>query len=626
MAVFVFSAWMLAMVFSTVVASWHGGAATVGFPLAVGVLGFLLIRLASTPWPRSTGQGASAHGQQQVWVNALCQGMSTPSLMLDKGIVNVANQAFLTLLDYRDRNDQVVGMPFINLLHPVDHEAFDRLLRTCAEDTAPDADGVLRLVRSDGSLLKSRVNLSRLQGVPGKQLVQLVSGGAAVASGVSGDVPAKSDELALVVDQLDLVMFKTDCEGRIAYVNRAWERLSGRGAGQSRGLRLVSVVHPEDRRSVEEPLTAIGRGQLDHANVEFRLVTANGSVVWVILRARACTLPDGDLVGMAGTLIEITRRKQLEATLGSTRRYLNTLLANVPGMVYRGRNDPEWTMEFVSEGCLELTGYEPYELLENGRVTFGSLIHPQDREFVWTQVQRQLVLHKPYQVSYRIIDVKRQQRWVWEQGRGVFSSHGEFLAVEGFITDVSERQGAEEQARRRMWFEARTGMLSRALFDSLLAYVWQQAPLIGYPYAVFVVDLIGMPALIERIGATQGERVLDQMARRFSVINGPGATVSCLGTHQFTVLLTDFRSGGIARSLPETRELIPAASAMAARMAQALSEPVSIGEERHSIAVAVGIALSDTRYVGGDAMLQAARKAAVQAAELGPGHCEFADE
>jgi len=618
MPVFAFSVWLLALLISAVVGSWYEGPATVGLPLVVGMLGLAVIGLASRPWPRRAGQGTRVDGQQ-AWANALCEGMTTPSLTLDQGVVAVANQALLALLDYRGRNDQVLGLPFTKLLHPTDHEPFARLQAACL-DNATTTAGMVRLVRADGRLLKSQASVSPLQGVPGGLLVQLDSNDA------GGDSLAKTEELARVMDQLELVLFQTDCDGRIGYVNRAWERLSGRSAEQCRGLHLVSVVHPEDRASVEGPLLAMGRGEIDQLTVEFRLVAANGNVVWVALHARSNTLPEGNLVGIAGTVTEITRRKQFEATLGSTRRHLNTLLANVPGMVYRGRNDPDWPMDFVSDGCLDLTGYEPYELLEKGRVPFGSLIHPQDREFVWTQVQRQLALHKPYQISYRITDAQKQLRWVWEQGRGVFSANGELLAIEGFITDVSARQGAEEQARRRMWFEARTGMLSRALFDSLLAYVWQHAQLLGYPYALFVVDLIAMPALLEATGAEKGERVLDKMAQRFGLVNGPGAAVSYLGAHQFAVLLSDFRAGGVVHALAETREVIPAASAMATRLAEALSAPLSIGNEKHVIDVVIGMALGHARYVSGEAMLQAARDAAAKAAALGPGHCEFADE
>ncbi len=66
---------------------------------------------------------------------------------------------------------------------------------------------------------------------------------------------------------------------------------------------------------------------------------------------------------------------------------LTGLLDNLPSMVYRCRNDWQWTMEYVGAFSAELTGYAPAELVDNQTVAYGDLIYPDDREPVWEAVQ-----------------------------------------------------------------------------------------------------------------------------------------------------------------------------------------------------------------------------------------------
>lgn len=442
MALYVFSAWTLALLFAAVVGSWHGNDAMLQLTVAVILTGLLVVwLLRHAPWRSRPAAARGASCEQVQWSGQLCHSISSPSIAVQGQVVSFANQAFLALLDYRGRDDEIVGLPLTSLLHPVDHARLAALLALAGSEDASDAEGVLRLLRAAGSTVTVYASISALPAVPGSVLIQFSPHDSAAPL---REVSAES--LSAVLDRIELVLFRTDLEGRLAYVNRAWERVSGRRVADSLGRMLLAAIHPEERDETGKTLCAVAGGQVDHASVEVRLVTPSGNAVSVLLRAQSCTLPDGDLVGVVGTMSEVTRRKRLGEP-NSTRRYLDTLLANVPGMVYRGRNEPGRTMEFVSDGCIELTGYEPYELIDNRRVSFGDLIHPDDREFVWTEVQARLTQRQAYEISYRIIDASARERSVWEHGRGVFSSNGDLLALEGFVTDVSKRR-REEEARR----------------------------------------------------------------------------------------------------------------------------------------------------------------------------------
>lgn len=128
--------------------------------------------------------------------------------------------------------------------------------------------------------------------------------------------------------------------------------------------------------------------------------------------------------------------------LEEQKQHLQTLLANIPGMAYRCANDKNWTMEFVSAGCTELTGYDPSEL-ESLRPTWAALIHDDDRDRVWKTVQLALAESNEFEIQYRIDTKSGQPKWVWERGRSVTSASGQVDVIEGFITDITPLKQSE---------------------------------------------------------------------------------------------------------------------------------------------------------------------------------------
>ncbi len=116
---------------------------------------------------------------------------------------------------------------------------------------------------------------------------------------------------------------------------------------------------------------------------------------------------------------------------------LDRLLENLPGAAYRCRIDPDWTMQFISEGIAKLTGYPPDAFLPPARVSFGTIIHPDDRDPVEVDILDAVAHGRPFTVTYRIISASGELKWMCEQGSAVSGPDGRAIALEGYITDVT---------------------------------------------------------------------------------------------------------------------------------------------------------------------------------------------
>jgi PAS domain S-box-containing protein len=143
-----------------------------------------------------------------------------------------------------------------------------------------------------------------------------------------------------------------------------------------------------------------------------------------------------DLIANSENQIVISEAEYRD--LRESQRMLATLLGNLPGMAYRCANRPGLPFEFVSEGCVALTGYSAQQFL-SGEISWQELVDASVLERTRRLTARAVKDRRPYEFVYPITTSGGERCWLWEQGQGIFDDDGMLRAYEGFVTDVTDR-------------------------------------------------------------------------------------------------------------------------------------------------------------------------------------------
>ncbi|MEW5843249.1 MAG: PAS domain-containing sensor histidine kinase [Bacteroidota bacterium] len=140
------------------------------------------------------------------------------------------------------------------------------------------------------------------------------------------------------------------------------------------------------------------------------------------------------------------RTTKTEEALQESQRKLSTLVQNLPGMVYRCKLGQVWVLDYVSDKCLHVTGFKSEDLINNRTLSYYDLIYPEDLKKNYEIIKTALEERKSFQLIYRIKTAAGFEKWVWEQGAGIYSEKDDdTIALEGFITDITEQKNIEEQ-------------------------------------------------------------------------------------------------------------------------------------------------------------------------------------
>jgi PAS domain S-box-containing protein len=228
-----------------------------------------------------------------------------------------------------------------------------------------------------------------------------------------------------------------DINGMITDVNEKFLEMTMKSKDEITGRHISILFAGEELHQKPLRFDLLQEGQT--VVNERTIIRSDGSKLIVEMHSKR--MPNGTHQAF---MRDITTRKHAEAQINEQKRFLETLILNLPGIVYRCKNDRDWTMTFMGGRCLELTGYNPEDFLMNKARTFNSIIHKDYQDLIWRKWQNCLKNKTNFVEEYIIHTADGLQKWVYEQGLGVYDDNGKVIAIEGLIMDITDRKRAEE--------------------------------------------------------------------------------------------------------------------------------------------------------------------------------------
>ncbi|WP_346285525.1 EAL domain-containing protein [Zoogloea sp.] len=253
--------------------------------------------------------------------------------------------------------------------------------------------------------------------------------------------------LDTLVNNLEGVVYRCldDEHWTMVFVSQGSAELCGYAPAEIVDNAFISwenITHPEDRARVREQIRRAARDGQRFA-VQYRILTADGDIRWVLTRGIKVPDEEGRLV-IEGFIEDVTPRQvTLDALAHSELRYRHIF-------------------EYASEGIFQTTREGRYLAANPALARLYGYATPDELMADLSDIESRLYVDPERRRSFRhlmamhgeVINFESEVRrrdgsciWISENAHTVRGPRGEFICYEGTVQDISERKRNDEHLR-----------------------------------------------------------------------------------------------------------------------------------------------------------------------------------
>lgn len=382
---------------------------------------------------------------------------------------------------------------------------------------------------------------------------------------------------------------------------------------------VSELIHPDDRPMLDQYRRDALAG-LECPPVTLRLFKDDGELIYVENWARPFLASDGSVIGMFGTLQDVTDRKRAEAALAQANQELNEKQYVIDQAVMVAVTDVNGTITHVNDNFCQISGYTREELLGENHRLLNSGTHSEAffrdlyRQITSGQIWRGEVCNKAKDGSLHWLDSTIIPQ---------LGSDGKPVSYTAIRVDITVRKLAEAQVSYFARHDPLTGIANRAVLlekmEEALARLRQHQE----TFTVLIFDLDGFKYINDTLGHAAGDELLKELAQRLTSALRETDILARLGGDEFAIIQRRemYHREGDRRDANQ-RE---AAIGLSVRILEIVAQPFNLDGQNVTIGTSIGIAFAPEDGTDPGELLQKADLALYRVKSEGRNNFRFFD-
>lgn len=304
--------------------------------------------------------------------------------------------------------------------------------------------------------------------------------------------------------------------------------------------KFMEIIYPQDIAIVQEASESWMSG--NDFSLDYRIVQRDGSVRSIHTQAKAVLDADGKVVRITGTMLDITKRKEMEESLRlSAAVFENT----TEGVII---TDADENIVSTNRAVFDITGYENKEIIQKPISMLKSERHDED---FYRDIQKTVAKTGSWQGE---VWNRRKNGEIYPQWLNISVVRNEKREISNYawvFSDISAIKESQQKLDHLAHHDPLTGLPNRLLLDARMTQSLSRARRNKSKIAVMFLDLDHFKNVNDTLGHPVGDLLLQEVSNRLISCVREEDTVCRQGGDEFIVILEELHDSHFASDVAQ---------------------------------------------------------------------------